>query len=83
MKKVITAYFKSLEQAERALDFIGNARLANSKISLSCPVNPKTAEKYNEEYPSEFTGTGKLGILPNFHGVLGEMPLFQIPKSVK
>ena len=83
MKKIITAYFKSLEQAERALDLIGNARLANAKISLLCPVNPYTKEKYNEEYAEEISGTGEVGMLHDFHGVLVEMPWFEIPEIGK
>ncbi|GAV22314.1 hypothetical protein [Carboxydothermus pertinax] len=83
MKKVITASFKSLEQAERAIDLIGNARLANSYVSLICPVNPYTTKKFNEEYAEEITGTGEIGILHDFHGVLVEMPLFEIPEIGK
>ncbi|GAV24631.1 hypothetical protein ciss_05640 [Carboxydothermus islandicus] len=79
MKEVIIAYFKSLEQTERAIDFITNARLANSHISLICPVNQYTVQKFNEEYAEEITGTGEIGMLHDFHGQLVEMPLAEVP----
>lgn len=79
MRRTVTGVFKSLQQAEQALDKIELSGYANNQISMVLKKSHDPNFGIGSEYAEEITGDPAIGMLHDFDSFLVQADNIELP----